>query len=83
MVTRGLDPDVQRAMDVVRVVGNNAVHPGEIALGDDVDVVAALFDMLNVVVEQLITQSRKIWEMYSHLPQGARDAIARRDGPDG
>eukprot|EP01031_Cornospumella_fuschlensis_P049643 gene49643-60771_t len=27
LVSKGLLPDVQKALDVVRVIGNNAVHP--------------------------------------------------------
>ena len=29
LVESGLDPRVQKALDAVRVVGNNAVHPGQ------------------------------------------------------
>ena len=28
MVKRGLEEQVQKALDAVRVIGNNAVHPG-------------------------------------------------------
>jgi hypothetical protein len=35
LVKNGLDQRVQKALDVVRVTGNNAVHPGELDLKDD------------------------------------------------
>jgi len=34
LVAKGLNPLVQKALDVVRVIGNEAVHPGTIDLRD-------------------------------------------------
>lgn len=48
LVKRGLDPQVQQAMDVVRVVGNNAVHPGQIDLDADEDLLPARFALINL-----------------------------------
>ncbi|GII05306.1 hypothetical protein Pta02_73140 [Planobispora takensis] len=52
----GLHPQTQQAMDVLRVVGNNAVHPGEIGPDDDPELVPGLFMLVNPVVEQMISR---------------------------
>jgi uncharacterized protein DUF4145 len=79
LVSQGLDPRVQKALDVLRVIGNNAVHPGQIDLKDDKDTAISLFQLLNVIVERCITVNKKIDEMYGALPTGALEAIKKRD----
>ena len=46
LVRKGLEPDIQQALDVVRVTGNNAVHPGQIILEDDKATAVALFELV-------------------------------------
>lgn len=79
LVKKGLDPDVQRALDALRVVGNNAVHPLELDLRDDAETVGALFGVLNFIVEERIARPKKLEALYGALPEGARKAIERRD----
>jgi Domain of unknown function (DUF4145) len=80
LVKKGLDPGVQQALDALRVVGNNAVHPGELDLRDDAETAASLFDVLNFIIEQMITRPKKLTELYARLPDGAKEQIQRRDG---
>lgn len=80
LVGRGLDQHVQRAMDVVRVVGNNAVHPGRIDLDGDESLVPSLFSLVNVVVEQMIARPKMVEGLFKALPADALAAISRRDG---
>jgi hypothetical protein len=70
---------VQQALDTLRVVGNNAVHPGHLDLNDNKETAAALFGLLNFIVERMITHPKQIASLYSSLPQGNRDAIHKRD----
>ncbi|MBX7185991.1 MAG: DUF4145 domain-containing protein [Vicinamibacteria bacterium] len=79
LVRKGLPARVQQALDVVRVVGNKAVHPGQIDLKDDVETANALFGLVNVVAEVMITQPKVIETLYGALPEGAKEAIERRD----
>jgi hypothetical protein len=74
-----LDPRVQQALDVVRVVGNNAVHPGELDLKDDRETADRLFDLVNLIVDVMISRPAQIDQMYATLPPGAIEAIKRRD----
>ena len=79
LVKKGLSARVQRALDVVRVVGNNAVHPGRIDLKDDRETVASLFNLMNLIAQTMISEPKAEQEMYDKLPQSALDGIAKRD----
>lgn len=80
LVAKGLPTMVQQALDYCRVVGNNAVHPGEIELNDTPDVAQRLFEMINFIVEDRITRPKEIAELYGKLPEENRKAIEQRDG---
>jgi hypothetical protein len=78
LVKKGLPATVQQSLDIVRVTGNNAVHPGQIDT-DDEQVVAALFSLLNVIVEYMISLPNRVGTLYGSLPAGALDQITKRD----
>ncbi len=79
LVAKGLSIRVQQALDYCRVVGNNAVHPGEINIDDTPDVAQNLFAMVNFIVEDRITRPQEIEALYSKLPEDSRKAIEKRD----
>jgi len=79
LVKKGLPAIVQQSLDVVRVTGNHAVHPGQIDT-DDPEVVNQLFGLLNIIVEYMIAMPKKVSGLYSSLPAKALDAIKKRDG---
>lgn len=81
LVSKGLDSHIQQALDVIRVTGNNAVHPLEMNLEDDHDSVLVLFEMINFVVEERISRPQKTQQRFANLPEKARLAIAKRDKP--
>jgi hypothetical protein len=80
LVRKGLSVEVQQALDTLRVIGNNAVHPGEMDLTDDTETASALFELLNFIVEDRIAQPKKRAEIFSKLPPKAVAAIEKRDG---
>lgn len=81
LVTEGLNPIVQKSLDVVRVIGNESVHAGTIDLNDDRETAVRLFDLINIICEQMITQPRQVEELYQKLPETKREAVAKRDSP--
>lgn len=81
LVKRGLvlEKD-QKAMDVVRVLGNQTVHNGFIKLEDQPKTVRVLFDLVNYIVDQMITRPRQVEAMYATLPADKVAGIEKRDG---
>jgi hypothetical protein len=79
LVQKGLEVEIQQALDVVRVVGNNAVHPGKIDLSDDSGTALALLQLINLVIERRIATQKRIAEMFNTLPPGALKQIKDRD----
>ena len=80
LVEKGLHTRIQQALDFVRVIGNESVHPGTIDLNDDRDIAMILFEQVNLIVEQTLTADRKSEAAFSLVPEEKREAIARRDG---
>ncbi len=78
LVNKGLPKTVQQSLDIVRVTGNNAVHPGQIDT-DNEEVVGNLFMLLNVIIEYMISLPLKIETLYKDLPDGAKEQIEKRD----
>jgi len=81
LVKQGLPVRVQQSLDAVRVIGNNAVHPGQLDITDDPDTAARLFELLNIICDYMISQPKRIEEMYSKIPAGRQAAIKQRDNP--
>jgi hypothetical protein len=79
LVARGLDAGIQEALDSVRVLGNSAVHPGEIDLKDDLQTAESLMELVNYIVDAMITQPKKRQALYARLPATAQAAIEKRD----
>jgi hypothetical protein len=80
LVKKGLPIKVQQALDIVRVVGNNSVHPGQIDLKDDMETANTLFGLVNLIADVLITQPKHVEELYNTVvPETQREAITKRD----
>ncbi len=80
LVAKGLPQRVQQALDIVRVIGNEAVHPGQIDLTDDVETATTLFSLINLIVEDMITRPKEVESIFSNLPPDKLKGIKIRDG---
>ncbi len=80
LVAEGLNPRVQKALDAVRVIGNQAVHPGSMDLRDDRATAESLFRLLNLIVEKMISEPKHVDQVYASLPKSILLQIEKRDG---
>ncbi len=79
LVKIGLPIKVQQALDYVRVVGNNAVHPGRMDLNDNADIAIRLFSLINLIADVMISQPNEIDKLYKTLPESNLKSIDKRD----
>lgn len=80
LVRDGLPHRIQQSLDIVRVVGNKAVHPGQIDLNvDDRTTAEQLMKLINIIVERTISEDKTINCLYESLPQNIKESIQKRD----
>lgn len=78
LVKKGLPDIVQQSLDIVRVTGNDAVHPGQIDT-DNPNTVGQLFDLVNIIVEYMIALPKRVSGIYTSLPSDKVKGITDRD----
>ncbi len=79
LVQRGVSPKIQKSLDIVRVIGNESVHPGTLDLRDNRDTAEVLFKLVNQIAYDVITHPKELDEVYASLPEEKRQAIEKRD----
>ena len=78
LVDEGLPKPVQQACDYVRIVGNEAVHPGTIDLRDDTAMAMRLFALLNLIVVHTVEFKTAMAEIYPTLPTAKLEGVEAR-----
>lgn len=79
LVKNGLPLKVQQSLDSLRVIGNEAVHPGQLDLKDDRDTAGSLFKVVNFIAEKMISEPKEIDALYNKIPEGKIKQIEERD----
>lgn len=72
----------KEAMDSLRIIGNDAVHVGEMIFDKDRDekkVALSLFRLLNRIVNETIESENELQEIYNGLPENKLNGIKQRD----
>ena len=82
LVKKGLPQKIQKTLDIIRVFGNNAIHPGEIDLKDDTKTAIILFELLNMIIDIMINQPRMVDKIYKKIPDSTKEAIKKRDNKE-
>jgi len=80
LVRKGLNPKVQKSLDIVRVIGNASVHPGTLDLQDQPQTAVQLATLINMIADAMITQPKLVDQLYDGLPETKKEEIKRRDG---
>ena len=79
LVKKGLPVKVQKALDAVRVIGNESVHPGTMDLNDTPELALVLFRLVNLIVQNCITDPNEADEIFDLLPANKLKGIEIRD----
>lgn len=74
-----VSPRIQKALDSVRTVGNESVHPGEMDMDDNRETATTLFKLVNAIVDETIGREQMIDDIYDSLPENKRKGIENRD----
>lgn len=76
---RGLPTEAVKALDIVRVIGNSAVHPGKIDENDIPELVDRLFVIVNLIIEKVISEPEVLRKLYEELPSEKLADIEKRN----
>lgn len=79
LCNQGISRQIQEALDVVRLIGNESVHPGELDMRDDLETALLLFEILNWIVGSTISPRKKTKSLLSNkIPKSKLTNIENR-----
>ncbi|MCU4843750.1 DUF4145 domain-containing protein [Bacillus cereus] len=80
VITDGkVNSNVAKMLDIIRTFGNSGAHSGIINLDESPEIPKFLLELINLVVEHMITLPNKVDTMFDTIPPGIRASIEKRD----
>ena len=78
LIKSSIPDQLIKALTILRVNGNDVMHTGEIKIFEKKDDVAYLFDLFNMISEEMITRPKKLDEYYRKIPESKRKEIENK-----
>ena len=75
---KGLDPELEHAFHIVRIVGNEVIHAGQTDLKDNKEIAIKLFDIINIIAEDLITKKKNIKKLYAEVTKPKEKKVTKK-----
>ena len=73
-----IDDNIKDSLDIVRLTGNDALHSNQIDMDDQTNV-DYMFELINEIVESLISSPKRRKSMLEKFGQNPLDSIKKRD----
>ncbi|MGE8036802.1 DUF4145 domain-containing protein [Lysinibacillus sp. NPDC093692] len=67
-----VDTYLAQSLEVVRNFGNSGAHAGEIQLEEDPSITNFLLELLNIIVDRLISHPKRTEKLYNSIPDNKR-----------
>lgn len=78
LIKKGVPEEIIKAMTLLRHSGNEMLHAGEISIIESRDQVLFLFELFNMIAEDLIERPKRLNEAYNRIPESIRKDVERK-----
>ena len=82
LMESGITQQLIKAVSILRINGNDIMHTGVIKILENKDDVVYLFELFNMIVEELIEEPKKLNEIYNKIPESKRKQIENNSKED-
>ena len=82
LMESGITQQLIKAVSILRINGNDIMHTGVIKILENKDDVVYLFELFNMIVEELIQEPNKLNEIYNKIPESKRKQIENNSKED-